>query len=80
LVPITLRITSMLGRLSAGPARRSARAGPFPIPEPISPCRIGTSVKVAKYIKAATMDEKKLAKKEFPPTSAVIYLEGMIPS
>jgi hypothetical protein len=72
-VPIALPITSMLGKLKAGPARSSARDGPFPIPEPIRPCRIGTSVKVAKYINAPTTDEKKFAKREFPPTRADIY-------
>ena len=36
-VPMMLRITSMFGRLKAGPAKRSARAGPFPIPLPMSP-------------------------------------------
>ena len=40
-VPITLRITSMLGRLSAGPASSSASAGPLPMPAPSKPCRIG---------------------------------------
>ena len=79
-VPIALLITSMLGKLKAGPARSNAKAGPLPIPEPIKPCKIGTSVKVAKYIKAAITEEKKLAKREFPPTIVVIYREGIIPS
>lgn len=36
-VPMTLRITSIFGRLSAGPASSSARAGPLPMPLPINP-------------------------------------------
>jgi len=71
LVPITLLITNILGKLKAGPAKSNANAGPFPIPAPIKPCKIGTSVSVAKYINAATMDEKKFANKEFPPTNDV---------
>ena len=35
LVPITLLITNMLGKLRAGPASSSAKAGPCPIPFPI---------------------------------------------
>ena len=79
-VPIALPITSMLGKLKAGPARSRANAGPCPIPEPIRPCRIGTSVKVAKYINAPTTDEKKLANKEFPPTRVATKCDGIIPS
>ena len=79
-VPIILLNTSMLGRLKAGPAKRSAKAGPLPIPEFINPCSIGTSVSVAKYIKAATIDEMKFAHKEFPPTSAATKREGITPS
>jgi hypothetical protein len=55
-IPIIDLITSMLGRDSAGPARSNASAGPFPIPLLIKPCKMGTSVNVAKYIKAPTID------------------------
>ena len=79
-VPMTLLITNILGKLKAGPAKSKANAGPFPMPEPIKPCKIGTSVSVAKYINAATIDEKKLANKEFPPTRAVTKRDGIIPS
>ncbi len=78
--PITPLMTSMLGRESAGPASRRARAGPLPIPAPRSPSRIGTSVKVAKYMKAPTTAAKKLAPTELPPTSLAIHSEGMSPS
>lgn len=67
-VPITLRITSIFGKDNDGPANRSARAGPLPIPADINPCSIGTSVKVAKYMNAPKIDAKKLENKEFPPT------------
>ena len=36
-VPITDRITSILGSERAGPAKRRASAGPLPIPLPMSP-------------------------------------------
>ena len=80
LAPIMLRKTSMLGKLNAGPAKRSANAGPLPMPEPINPCNIGTSVNVAKYINAATIEEKKFARNELPPTKASTNLEGITPS
>ena len=51
-VPMTLRMTSMFGSDRAGPASSSASAGPLPMPAPIRPCRIGTSVRVAKYMNA----------------------------
>ena len=63
-----LRSTSMLGSDSAGPASNSASAGPLPMPDPINPCRIGTSVNVAKYMKAPTTEAKKFAQSELPPT------------
>ena len=47
---ITLCITSIVGRESDGPASNRASAGPWLIPEVNRPCRIGTSVSVAKYI------------------------------
>ena len=52
-------MTSMFGKLNAGPASSSAKAGPLPMPAPIRPWRIGTSVSVAKYIKAPKMLAKK---------------------
>ena len=54
LIPITLLITNIFGKDKAGPAKSKASAGPFPIPLAINPCKIGTSVKVEKYIKAPT--------------------------
>jgi len=79
-VPMTLRITSMLGKLSAGPANNNANAGPLPIPAPIRPCRIGTSVRVAKYINAPKIDAKKFANNELPPTNLPTNLDGIMPS
>jgi len=79
-VPITPRITSRLGKLNAGPAKRSASAGPFPMPDPMSPYKIGTSVSVAKYMNAAMIEEKKFALKELPPTSVSTQREGTRPS
>ena len=78
-VPITLRITSILGSDSAGPASSSASAGPLPIPLLINPCKIGTSVKVAKYINAPTIEAKKFEKIELPPTKSIIHSFGIIP-
>ena len=60
--------TSMLGSDRAGPARSRERAGPLPIPAPMRPCRMGTSVKVAKYMSAPETEANRLAHKEFPPT------------
>ena len=77
MVPRTERMTSMLGRETAGPERRRASAGPFPIPAPSNPCKMGTSVKVAKYIKAPEIAAKKLARSPFPPTSSATNREGM---
>ena len=68
-VPITPLITNILGKDKEGPANNKANAGPLPIPEAIKPCKIGTSVKVAKYIKAPTIEAKKFDKSELPPTS-----------
>jgi hypothetical protein len=50
------------------------------MPLPIHPCKIGTSVSVAKYINAPANDAKKLARKEFPPTAAETHSDGMMPS
>ena len=80
LVPITPRITNILGRESDGPASNKAKAGPLPIPAEINPCRIGTSVNVAKYIKAPTIEAKKFENNEFPPTRFEIHSFGIIPA
>ena len=62
LAPITDLITSILGSDNAGPAKRSARAGPLLIPAPIRPCRMGTSVSVAKYINAPAIAANRFAR------------------
>ena len=79
-VPKMLRITSILGSESAGPASKRANAGPLPIPLPISPCTIGTSVNVAKYIKAPKNEAKRFENIEFPPTIVETHWLGIIPS
>lgn len=79
-VPITERITSILGRLKAGPAKSNESAGPFPIPAPIRPCKIGTSVKVAKYINAPAIEAKRFARIELPPNALFTHAVGIIPS
>ena len=79
-VPITLRMTSMFGSDSEGPAKSKAKAGPFPMPEDNNPCTIGTSVSVAKYINAPVKLAKKLDNNEFPPTDHSIQLFGMMPA
>ena len=66
LTPITPPITSILGSDRVGPAKSSESAGPLPIPAPIKPWRIGTSVRVAKYINAPETETKRFAIKEFP--------------
>ena len=58
----------MLGRLRAGPASSRASAGPLPMPLPNKPWMMGTSVSVAKYMKAPPSAAKKLAATELPPT------------
>ncbi|GAH16058.1 unnamed protein product, partial [marine sediment metagenome] len=45
---------------------------PFPIPRPKKAFRMGTSVKVAKYIKAPATEAMKLDLKAFPPTQVWI--------
>jgi hypothetical protein len=58
----------MLGKLNAGPAKSSASAGPFHIPLPIKPCRIGTSVNVAKDISALSINKnQRIAPMELLP-------------
>ena len=73
-------MTIMLGRLSAGPASSSANAGPLPMPEPINPCKIGTSVNVAKYMNAPATLAIRLDCRLLPPTRPVIQESGMIPA
>ena len=73
-------MTSMLGRESAGPERSRASAGPFPMPEPRRPCRIGTSVSVAKYINAPNTEATRFAASELPPTREATAASGMIPA
>ena len=68
-LPSTLRMTSMLGRDRAGPASSRARDGPGPMPAPMSPCSIGTSVSVAKYMKAPATAANKVAKRPLPPSA-----------
>ncbi|KAF5029791.1 hypothetical protein DSECCO2_644920 [anaerobic digester metagenome] len=70
-------ITSILGNDSAGPDNSRARAGPLPMPLPKSPCNIGTSVSVAKYIKAPEMEANRFAHSEFPPTAISIQRVGI---
>ena len=79
-VPNTLRMTSIFGKLNAGPASSNAKAGPFPMPAPSNPCKIGTSVSVAKYIKAPTTEANRLAHNELPPTRLLTHCEGISPS
>ena len=70
----------MFGRDNAGPARSRANAGPLPIPLPMRPWRIGTSVRVAKYMKAPTTDAKRFDCRELPPTARLTHAEGINPS
>ena len=79
IVPSTLRITNIFGNESAGPANRRAKAGPLPIPLANSPFRMGTSVKVAKYINAPIIEANRFDQIEFPPTKADIQLVGIKP-
>jgi len=70
----------MFGSDNEGPASNSASAGTLPIPAAISPCKIDTSVNVAKYIKAPTIDTKKLENTELPPTRFAIHSFGITPA
>src|SRR5665648_1167775 len=72
-----LLITNIFGRLKAGPASKRAKAGPLPMPAPNSPCKIGISVRVAKYIKAPTTEANKFDHKLFPPTKFSIHVFGI---
>jgi len=77
---MTLRSTRILGNETAGPASSRVRAGPWPMPAPSSPSRIGTSVRVAKYMKAPEIPANRLARTELPPTAEAIQAEGNKPS
>jgi hypothetical protein len=70
-------ITRIDGSESDGPAKRSASAGPWPIPAPKSPWTIGISVSVAKYMSAPAKAAKKLAKSELPPRRPPIQDAGI---
>ena len=47
------------------------------MPLPIKPCRIGTSVSVAKYMNAPDTEANRLAPIELPPTRLLIHDEGI---
>jgi len=79
-IPITEPITSIFGKDKAGPAKSKANAGPFPIPLPIRACKIGISVRVAKYIKAPTTEANRTEPNELPPTKLLIHSDGIKPS
>ena len=70
----------MLGKDNEGPDSSNANAGPLPMPEANSPWMIGTSVSVAKYIKAPVKLAKKFDNKEFPPTAHCIHSLGTMPA
>jgi len=72
-----LRKASMLGRLTAGPARSKAKAGPWPIPKSINDLKIGTSVRVAKYISAPLIEAVALACRLLPPRKPAITDSGI---
>ena len=57
----------------AGPRAASASAGPDPMPLPTRPCTIGTSVSVAKYMKAPAIAANTFDAIELPPTRPVIH-------
>ncbi|MPN25980.1 hypothetical protein SDC9_173402 [bioreactor metagenome] len=78
-VPMTSRITNIFGNDKEGPASNSAKAGPFPIPDASNPWIIGTSVRVAKYMKAPTTLAQKLDHTVLPPTAHSIHEFGTTP-
>ena len=51
-----------------------------PHPLPMSPSRMGTSVSVAKYMKAPTTDANRFARSVLPPTRLDTHSDGMRPS
>ncbi len=59
----------MFGSETAGPASRNARAGPLPMPAPISPWTIGISVVEQKYISPPATDAAAFERNPFPPTT-----------
>ncbi len=69
----------MLGNDNEGPAKSKASARPLLIPAAMSPCSIGISVKVAKYMNAPTIDAKRLENNELPPTNGETHSLGIIP-
>ena len=79
-VPKTPRMTSIFGRDNDGPANSKAKAGPLPMPEANRPWTIGTSVNVAKYMKAPVKLAKKFDNNELPPTAHSIQLFGIMPA
>ena len=50
------------------------------MPLPTSPCTIGTSVSVAKYMNAPETAANRLEATELPPTRLLIHSDGIIPS
>jgi len=50
------------------------------MPFPISPWSMGTSVRVAKYMKAPATEANRFDKMEFPPTAEFTHSDGMSPS
>ena len=70
----------MLGNDKAGPASNNASAGPCPMPAPRRPSRIGTSVSVAKYMKAPATEANRFAPSELPPTARATHSDGIRPS
>ncbi len=78
--PITLAMTSMLGRLKrrTGEQQRERRALAHAGAE--EPSRIGTSVSVAKYMNAPATEAKRFAPSALPPTAASTQPEGIRPS
>ena len=80
LKPSTLLITSILGNDKEGPAKSNANAGPLPMPEASNPCMMGTSVNVAKYMKAPVKLARKFDNSEFPPTAHRIHPLGTTPA
>ena len=73
-------MTSIFGRDNDGPANSKAKAGPLPMPEANRPWTIGTSVNVAKYMKAPVKLAKKFDNNELPPTAHSIQLFGIMPA
>ena len=71
--PMILVITSMLGRLSAGPESSMASAGPLPMPCAMRRPTIGTSVSVEKYMNAPDTEATEIEDRLSPPRNIWIY-------